>query len=178
MDRIWNDYTVWLLNYCRFGRPGYTKLMDQLINSPFEAVLERDLNRISDGEDLRSCFLMENGLNGTFYNHPVSVLEVLIALAVRVDGEYLGNPNDPRPDVFFWEMICNLGLDKFDDKKYDPRAVFEILDVWISRKFDKNGVGSPFPVGKNIHNIHKNIHDQRKIEIWMQVTAYINIHFM
>lgn len=171
MDKIWHDYKLWLLHFCRFRRPNYNNLIDQLINSPFEVVLDRDLNRISDGEDLRGKFLMENGLNGTFYNHPVSVLEVLIALAARVDGEYLGNPNDPRPDILFWEMICNLGLDKFDDKKYDSEAVFEILDVWIGRKFDKNGVGSPFPVGKNIH-------DQRKIEMWMQMTAYINIHFV
>ena len=167
MDKIWHDYKIWLLHYCRFRRPNYNNLIDQLMNTPFAAILERDNNRISDGEDLRGCFLMKNGINGNFYGHPVSVLEVLIALAARVDGEYLGNPNDPRPDIFFWEMICNLNLDRFTDKMYDKWAVGEILDVWIGRKFDKNGFGSPFPLPKTYT-------DQRKIEMWMQVTGYIN----
>ena len=171
MDKIWIDYNDWLLKFCNFKQSGYRKLINQLSESPFEAILDRDLNRLYDGENLRRHFLSENGIHGDFCSHPVSILEVLIALAVRIDDEYTGNPNNPRPDLVFWEMICNLGLDKYDDKHYNYDEVYNILGIWIERKFDKNGVGSPFPV-------YKTYTDQRKIELWLQMTSYINIHFV
>lgn len=171
MKNLWVNYRDWLIKYCGFKLRGYDLLIDQLHNSPFEVVLDRDINRLKDGESLRQHFLIENGINGDFYEHNVGVLEVLIALAVRIDCDFIGNPNKPHPEIMFWEMICNLGLDKFDDKHYNSDAVYNILGVWIGRKFDKNGFGSVFPLPKTYT-------DQRKIELWRQMTAYVNIHFV
>lgn len=170
---MWLNYRNWLLNICNFSISGYDKLMEQLHESPFEAVLERDNNRIKDGLDLRQRFLIENGINGNFYEHPVSVLEVLIALAIRIDSEFLGNPNDPRPDFIFWDMIRNLGLDKFDNKHYNSDEIYRILGIWINRTYDFYGNGSIFPLNKK-----SGCSDQRKNEIWTQMTAYINTNFM
>ena len=174
MNKIWSDYKIWLIKMCRINRIGYNHLIDQLHNSPFEAVLERDNNRINDGLDLRHRFLIENGINGDFFDHPAGILEVLIALAVRIDSEFLGNPMDPHPDIMFWEMICNLGLDKFDDKHYNSDEIYRILGIWINREYDFYGNGGVFPIPKT----HKNVQNQREIELWMQMTAYINVNFM
>lgn len=171
MRNLWLDYRDWLINLCHFRRKGYDQLMTQLHFSPFEIVLKRDHNRLQDGLSFRQQFLNENGINGDFSDHPGGILEVLVALAVRIDGEFIGNPSDPAPDYIFWEMICNLGLDKFDDKHYNSDYVYEILGKFVRREYDFNGRGGLFPL-KNVQN------DQRKVEIYYQMLAYLSENYV
>ena len=171
MKYLWLDYRDWLINLCNFRKKGYDKLLTQLHFSPFEVVLERDINRVQDGLSFRQQFLSENGINGDFYDQPCSILEVLVALAVRIDGEYIGNPADPHPDQIFWEMICNLGLNKFDNKHYNSDFIYEILGKFVGRAYNFDGNGGIFPL-KNVQN------DQRKVEIWSQMMAYLNENYV
>lgn len=175
MDELWDDYLQYLIwrgglqKMTKFGR-----LFEILHHINFEYILERDENREGDGVELRDdysipyCFDVE--LEEAFYDQKCSVLEMLIALSIRVDNEIIGDPSKEHPEKFFMEMIENLGLDIFKGNQYRDADVIKIVRKWIDRKFNKNGIGSPFP-------LRYDCRDQRKLEIWDQMNAYISENY-
>lgn len=152
----------------------YGRLFEILHNIDFEYILERDENRESDGIDLRDdfyipdCFDFE--LEMAFYGRKCSVFEMLLALSIRVDDEIIGDPAEEHPEKFFIEMIENLGLGIFRGDRYRDEYVIEIVQKWMDRKFNKKGGGSPFPMKHDRR-------DQRKLEIWDQMNAYISENY-
>lgn len=176
MEELWDDYLLYLLWRCNLQEnKKYNRLFHILHEIPFVYVLERDGNRSDDGIELRDDYdILEEYKNyfEEFMNRDCSVLEMLIALAIRVDDDIIGDPAEEHPEKFFLEMIENLGLDVFWGNAYmfDDQKVEKILDKWMYRRFNKNGRGSPFPV-KNDKR------DQRELEIWDQVNSYINENY-
>lgn len=160
------NYFEWLLDRVGFRRKGYTQLMLCLFNIPFEAVIERDNNRMDDAMSLRS----EYGQFSYFMEGIPNVLEVLIALAIRIEDEYIGDPSDLDPEPIFWEMCCNLGLERYTDRFFNSDRVYEIIVDWLDRDFDPNGEGSIFPI-KNPSQ------DQRDVEIWSQMQEYLSENY-
>lgn len=172
MNELWDDYLeylIWRGNLERFTK--FSRLFEILHNIEFRYVMERDENREADGMNLRDDYTIPDDYSieqvGTFMDRRVSVLEVLIALAIRVDDDYIGDPNEEHPEVFFMEMLENLGLSAFKWKQYNENNVRKIVNVWLDREFARNGVGSPFP-------LYNSRRDQRTLEIWDQMKAYIN----
>lgn len=176
MDELWGDYFQYLLWRCglekktRFGR-----LFKILHHMDFTWVLERDENRDGDGYELRDDYEIsgdfEDWIVDDFYSRRTSVFEVLIAIAIRIDNEFIGDPAEEHPEDFFLEMIKNLGLDRFVGNRYQESDVIKIVDRWLQRRFHKDGQGSPFPV-KYDHR------DQRKLEIWDQMNSYISENYV
>lgn len=156
-----NEYREWLLKTCQFGNPNFTKLMNYLLLYPFTVIIPFDQNRVLDAKALRDGY----GL----YNGPISVLEVLIALAIRMDREFVGYPGSPNPQIMFWEFLSNLGLTRFDDTHYystEQIKVSTIVKRFVNRLYDQNGVGGIFP-------LHRTDRDQRQLELWSQMNEYI-----
>lgn len=172
MGPIWKQYEEWLLNEAKFRKRGYKKLIDQLHTTPFKTCIKMDKNRAGDGLYLRRRFCEETGMNehALDYYDGCHILEMLIALAIRIDDEYIGNPANPSPDGFFWKMIVNLGLESYTDRRYDEDEVFDILIKWMTRIFKKNGKGSIFPIKKPVE-------DQRKLQIWDQAMEYLSENY-
>lgn len=175
MEELWDDYFQYLIWRCGLQRmTKLTNVFAILHNIPFTYVLERDDNREEDGIDLREDYTPPNGYDMKiimdFYAKRCSVFEMLIGLAIRVDDEFIGDPAEEHPEDFFIEMLENLGLTKFVGKRYREKDVINIVQRWLDRRFDKDGRGSPFPV----HHDHR---DQRKIEIWDQMNAYISENY-
>lgn len=174
-EELWQDYLQYLIWVCHLERfQNYTRLFEMLNNLEFYWSIDRDDNRAGDGMELREDYNIphditfgERDLRIYFMEHPCSVLEMLIGLAIRVDEEYLGDPSDPHPEYFFWEMIKNLGLNEYTDRKFDVGSVKRRVSMWLDRRFTKNGLGSPFPV-------YNDDRDQRDLEIWDQMNSYIN----
>lgn len=166
--QLWDEYGIWLLNHVRFHKKGYSHLMRQLHNTPFIFVLARDENRADDGIVLREEFYREKDIEAGVYDHrdDCSVLEMLVALAIRITDEYIGDPSETHPETIFWEMVYNLGLDVFNDRYFDADEVSHILDRWMTRDFLYDGTDSIFPVNRPRR-------DQRKIEIWSQMNEYL-----
>lgn len=173
---IRSQYFEWLCGLVRADEPdhSYFILMDKLHQKEFFSAIPRDENRASYGADLRSEFAdgdraVEMSLIG-----PVSVLEVLVALAASM-ADILWSPEeeDKTPECF-WEMISNLGLDQLDDDNYFEAGgrylVPETLDRLLYRSYKRNGSGGLFPVRKNRR-------DQRKIELWVQMQEYIEENY-
>lgn len=173
VHNLWDEYFNWLMKNLNLKKKGYSELLFLLFETPFRVVLERDNNRLDDGKYLRNHFFLDIGVDGDFMDHPVSVLEVLIALCNRIDAEYLGNPNNPRPDIIFWEILCNLGLDSVcftDSRIKNPsnlRNFYRIIDNFMDRNYDFNGKGSLFPL-KSVS------FDASEMEIWDQMQAYLS----
>lgn len=165
-DKQWDEYGVWLLHRVGFHKKNYILLMEELHKCPFEFFIEHDDNRAGDGISLRDEYGAELGFSGVSFSQNCSVLEMLVALAIRIEDEYTGNPEDEHPEKIFWEMICNLKLDQFTDRAFQEEDVYLILKKWITRDFNKNGYGSIFPLK------HTN-RDQTKVEIWSQMNEYL-----
>ena len=167
--QLWDEYGIWLVNHVRLRKMGYSQLMKRLHDTPFIYILERDGNRADDGINLREEFYREKDMDVGVYDHrdDCSVLEMLVALAIRITDEYIGDPDENHPEWIFWEMIRNLGLNDFDDWQYDSKRVDMILNHWMYRDFSYDGRGSIFPVKDPRRN-------QRSIEIWSQMNEYLS----
>lgn len=182
MVSLWDEYRAWLLRRVGYyhlvgGHNGvlpadarYSMLLHTLHNTKFSVVVERDINRIKDGMSLRDEFLDDVGVADGDFVKPCGILEMLVALAIRVNEEYIGNPDDPHPEYIFWEFLCNLGLDKYDDKHFDEGKIIEICDTFIFREYDFNGKGGILPLKRPKV-------DQRDAEIWSQMMAYLSENY-
>lgn len=144
----------------------YHLLLEQLINIPYRWSIPNDDNRASDGLDLRLSFSSEEGVDHRYISWDVSVLEVLIALCERMSFD-----TDEGVDVWFWTLMENLDLRRFNDEVYEdyidtPSSVQERVDTFLDRAYLPNGMGGLFP-------LEDPEEDQREIEIWYQMSAYL-----
>lgn len=170
-EKYWNRYMCWLLKRVGFLDENYDLLMEVLHNTTFIFTIERDKNRAEDGIRLREIYLDTHNLGPDFeFYKDVSVLEVLVALACRMENEYVGDPGDPHPERIFWQFLVNLGFEGFTNRKIRVNNVQNVLNNWMMRLLDFHGNGGIFPVKRPMQ-------DQRKIEIWSQMQEYIDENY-
>ena len=185
MALLWDIYFDWLLKEVHFedGFDGgkvptgshlypanYYILMRKLHETDFKCIIDRDENRVKDGLALREDFFDDLEITATAFIRECSILEMLVGLAIRIDEEYSGDPMNPHPEIFFWDMIHNLGLDKMDNEHFNEVKCEKIINIWVNREFDSDGYGSPWPL-KNV------TFDSREAEIWRQVMAYLSENY-
>ena len=139
---------------------------------PFKYTIHTDYNREFDAKKLRTEYYGED-LPDYILKSPASVLEVLVGLSIRMCEEVLGD--DTSWDLFCL-MLLNLGIYNKDVVGSTPcrgwchdEDIPGIVDKWLNREFDFNGVGSPFPLKRNDEGL-----DQRKIDIWQQLSLYLD----
>lgn len=167
MPRKETLYEKWLLRKVGFRKKGYENLMHRLYEIPFQwdqKNTPKDEDRALDGLQLRGEFF--DG-SDEIPRRDCTVLEMLVAFAIRIDDEWIGDPADPHPEDIFWEMVSNLDLWKMDNFRYDQDSVDAKVSKWVKKYFDKDGNGSIFPV-KNANR------DHRTVSIWSQMLEYIN----
>jgi len=165
-----NRYFQFLSNIV--GRNGYDLLLRHLHRIEFYSLVPNDDNRGEDGKKLRDIFFEEVGYmaSSSLPEGPCTVLEMLIGLSYRVENELAGNPRGILAREAFWIFIDNLDLAWCDDVGYLNRLAAEIIDdvigVLLDRKYMRNGTGGIFPLLKTRK-------DQRKVEIWYQMSEYL-----
>lgn len=176
-------YFDWLKNLVGADQQlrSYDILLLTLHHKAFVSYVDRDENRAFDGIELRDEFLEESRIGhmdwgGMDLDIPCSVLEMMIALARRMDFE----TSDPYEDetigpydrtaFWFWEMVENLGLTEVDDDTYSEnwaRAYVDtVVETLVERRYSYSGDGGLFP-------LEYAEEDQRDIEIWYQMSAYL-----
>lgn len=143
-------------------------LLRLLFEKEFIWFIPNDDNRAEDGIELRYEFLRE--LNCGAPNHWLgmgcSMLELLIGLSRRLAFEA-----DRTPRLWFWELIDNLGFRDYNDAtRFPSEVVNEVLDRVIWRTYHYDGRGGLFP-------LHNPRGDQRDIELWYQLSAYVVENF-
>lgn len=148
----------------------YTFLLDKLQHTEFYWTNDRDKNRAHDGVSLRHDYIYETGHGLIPSSESCTILELLIALAIRCDKDILGDPNDVYLASWFWDMIKNLGLFEMNDWNYDGVFVDYILQRWMNREYSYDGKGGLFPLKRPMQ-------DQRGLEIWLQMHSYLNENY-
>lgn len=151
----------------------YRKLLRFLNCVDFSYTIPMDGNREGDGIDLRYRFGYENSYENSeiatyLDNRPCSVLEMMIALAIRSEEHIMDDPDiGNRTGQWFWNMIVNLGLGSMTDAKFDEDYANEIIKRFLDRRYARNGEGGLFTVE------HCN-RDLRTVEIWYQMCWYLD----
>ena len=167
----WAEYQEWLLDRVMTPeRMDYRLVLNTLFNETFYWD-ERfnDENRSVDGIDLRIDFA-DDTYTLDNPDKPCSVLEMMIALACRIEYGIMGEPGDDHPERWFWEMFDNIGLNKFTDDAFNKNDVLELIHGWMDRRYDRNGRPGFFPL-KHAEE------DQKKVEIWTQMGTYLNENY-
>ena len=177
-EKIKNRYFEWLCNMVCENR--YSKhisfelLLAHLHNTMFRFSIPKDQNRAEDGMELRYRFSLYYDENYDpdyivdVLDGPCSVLEMMVALAVRCEEDMMDDPDiGSRTGQWFWGMISNLGLGAVTDDRYDRQYVDEALDIFLDREYEPDGRGGLFTVRRCEY-------DLRKVEIWTQLNWYIN----
>lgn len=154
-------------------RLSYRKLLRELHRIEFTYSIPMDGNRAEDGVDLRYRFGYENGYSSSMIsvyldNRMCSVLEMMIALAIRCEEHIMDDPDiGNRTGQWFWNMIVNLGLGSMNDSKFDRDYVEDIVQRFLDRKYSRNGDGGLFTVNHSRY-------DLRSVEIWYQMCWYLD----
>lgn len=176
-EQIESKYFEWMCDIVcdkRFPRGvSYFKLLSNLHNTIFtwSKRIRRDENRAKDGINLRRRFAISQGdeyLDACFGDAPCSVLEMMVALAIRCEESIMDNTEiGDRTTQWFWGMISNLGLGEFNDNNYDEECVENIIQTFLKRKYDFDGKGGLF-------RVRGSKEDLRKVEIWYQLCWYLD----
>lgn len=174
-DEINEEYFNWMLHFILDPEAPvrYSKLLSFLYSKPFSWMIPMDDNRSEDGEDLRWRFRAEMDYPADYISkylddRPCSVLEMMIALAVRCEVHLMADPDyGDRTGVWFWTMIENLGFEPMTDDNFDEDKANDILRRFMLRKYDRSGKGGLF-VTKDPSV------DMRELEIWKQMNLYVN----
>lgn len=158
------QYFDWLLR--RVGAEKHISLCLQLYETDFNWFVPNDDNRAEDGKMLRREFLDEfnHDDHWIWSDRKCSMLELILGISLRLsyDTEY-------NADIWFWEILQNLNLTQYKDEYYDrsvDRHVSRVLEKVNDRTYTRKGFGGLFPLNKTNE-------DQRKVEIWYQMSAYL-----
>lgn len=171
-DSVIKDYILWLGEKVKLDEKeecgGYNFLIKALYRKEFYWTNDMDENRSDEGKALRDIFAEDCGLDDVpdEINGACTVLEMMIGLAKRWNGEVSLTEEEDRSDEYFWQMIHNLGLEGCTDDKFDPEIVREKLDILLDRDYPDNGEGSLFPLERSKES-------QKNIEIWYQLQNYL-----
>lgn len=159
-DRRAHKYLVWLEQQITPDRDRmYSDLFGLMQAKEFVWLIPNDDNRIADGLDVRAEFVRRSDtlIQGC------SVLEVVIGLSRHMAFIAGGDPGR-----WAWQLVCNLDLRRMSGHIGDRRADYidDILEQLIWRTYERDGSGGLFPLAWPIG-------DQRKVELWYQMCAYI-----
>lgn len=182
------EYLDWLceLVHGKDPRESYSRMLGVLFTHSYSYdpwLFELEKDRTSDGLELRRKFVEDiciprgenpdaalTMLGGTW---SCSVLEMLVALAVRIDRDVLGEGDRCDPTRWFWDMIRNLDVAIPDSyfRDEDVVVIDKAVDRWLARAYEPDGTGGIFPIPGSPN-------DQRKELTWYQMHEYLIKNFM
>lgn len=163
-------------------RKSYHNLIRQLWEIDFVPSVGNDVDRASEGLELRSRYndiLARKAGEGEFYTPDVKaifgecrVLEMLVALAMRMYDFMQDMDIYNSVSRWFWEIMDCVGFDILDDSEWrinahkNERFVYDICDEIM------HGYGPQ--IGRRGGWFYRNNWDS--IEIWYQMNAYLNAY--
>ena len=171
-NRVKDDYFNWLHDYVCEGRVyeyiSYDKILRLLHDIEFTYSIGKDSNRARDGIDLRYKYAMSIDDESVLeiLDKPCSVLEMMIALAIRCESIMDDTRYGDRTAQWFWGMMDSLGIGHMVDEKFDDELASDIIFRFLDRDYESNGRGGLF----YIYNCRD---DLRDVEIWTQLCWYL-----
>lgn len=152
----------------------YKKLLSCLHMITFRCEMRSDENRAEDGVDLRWRFAVDTGRENQndwirdCLEGPCSVLEMMVALAIRIEETIMDNPAlGDRTGQWFWGMITTMGLGAMNDNNFDKKSAGNIVNTFLDRQYKSDGDGGLFRIrGVDV--------DLTKVDIWTQLCWYLD----
>lgn len=174
MNELNELYFEWMYGLViRDQKESYKKLLEVLHETEFYYRMSMDGNRYEDGIDLRyrfgyECNLKDFDIVTKLDYRPCSVLEMMVALAIRCEEHIMDDPDiGDRTGQWFMAMIKSLGLSDMTDENFDENYISDVLDRFLEGRYERNGKGGLF-------TIQSKKHDMRKSEIWYQLMWYLD----
>ena len=169
IDLVLNDYFEWMIDIV--GGHRYIELLKELHSIEYTFENLNDENRAHDGEDLRWRYVCDGGNRRILkWCQPCTVLEMLVALAIKME-DIMDNPNyGDRVDIWFWEMMTNMELDTLTDSHFDEECisyVHERIDIMLNRWYAPDGTGG-------LYHLPDCKKDLRDVEVWFQMCWYLD----
>lgn len=164
VDSLEYKYLEWMIKQIRPDNDrSYHDLFARIHDKEFVWLIPNDDNRIADGFDIRHEYF-RRFKRPHMLSQGCSVLEVILGLSRRLSFAVDGKAKD-----WAWVLVKNLELHKMAGHIGGRRAerIDEVLEALIWRTYAPDGVGGFFPLAWPEQ-------DQRKVEIWYQMCAYID----
>ena len=141
MARCHDPYYEWLIGYVYDGRytTSHSMLLQKLHDEIFRYTMAEDENIESFGRDMRFRYSFEEGEpcpDDSELEIVSSVLEAMVALAIKCEDLKYEYEYGDRTAYWFWSMINSLGLMRYDDSHYDEYEVTIILYNFFERNYD------------------------------------------
>lgn len=170
MTELEQEYFEYLVNLINPDHAPYLKLLEQLYSTDYIIVKDDDNNRAEDGKNLRLDWLYEHNRkedNDIWFAQfkACSVLEMMVALAIRMDENIMWNGFN-RTSIWFSDMILSMGLEQYTDYNYDPESISTIVNAMMYYNIESNGQGGLFISPYNDT-------DMRDYSLWYQMQIYI-----
>lgn len=164
------DYLTYLMASVE-ASTDMTLLCSTLLDIPFtwDPKFMTDENRADDALSLRHDYEVKSG-RSSYIEGGARVLEVLVALAIRIDDDITGEPGTYNPGPWFDKMLEDLGLSHMTDRYFIKREAIDKVGRWMNREYSCTGEGSLFPLS----HFH---YDQRGLTIWDQMSAWISENY-
>jgi hypothetical protein len=155
-------YRHWLRGLVKKLAPTYhnPEIFNIAWDTRYVPTVPNDQNRAQDGIDLRARYMLETS-NGLPALGECTMLEFLIGLSIRLnDTDY--DPTMPdRVGPWFWALLENMDLIEVGD-----HWIYQGFDRLNTREYSYDGYGGLFP-------LRHPKEDQRLIEVWYQMQAYL-----
>ena len=184
LSELYLEWLLRLINADNYKGKSYIKLCSLLNKIPFKPIIELDKNREYDVQSLlretytqsqSEWYRLENDEIISFPKMPVSFLELIISLAMRIDLDFMREINGiDNTRIYFWILVRNLGILEYDDEHWGEDAIISIvnrLNIVQDRKYDFDGKGGLFP----LENAEV---DQRNVQIWNQLCQFVSQKFL
>lgn len=163
-------YFRWLTKLIESPRySDYSELLQFLFQEEFrwDFSIPTDSARADDGIDLRLEYFNDSYDPDIDVDENCNVLEMLIAMSIRIERDITGEPGFDHPERWFWQFIDNLELTDETDDYFDENRVINVVGNWMARNIKPDGYGGIFPLK------YPPV-DQRTAPIWDQMSAYVN----
>lgn len=172
-EKVRKEYFEWMYDLVCDGRFAdsitYRRLFELLHNTEFVYFIPHDENRAEDGISLRYHYCVSHECEDLewYLDGPCSILEMMIALAIREEHIMSDPDKGDRTAQWFWSMVSSLGLSGMTDYNFDEEFVNDSVAKFLNREYSPDGKGGLF-------TIRKWKRDARTAEIWHQLLAYLN----
>lgn len=188
---IVHSYYTWLYDTMCGGRDmifSYHELFHALHECPYIPYIDMDENRALDGCNLRYSFAIDYCKYKTesdsyisimnscqhsiedimiLLDKPCSMLEMLVALSIKIEEDMSDPEYGNRTQEWFWSMIGTLGLNDMQDGKFDRERFNKITNDFINHNYQPNGKGGLFYIPNSKY-------DLRNLDIWRQMSLYLS----
>lgn len=171
-EKIWEEYRSSMCAQLGNMATRMSKMLKLLHSIPFRYMIKMDRNRVANAVYYRNQWMSDHSVvldvpDNFIMDGSCSILELLFTFALKIDREYTSEDFIDHPEIFFWEFIENLNLNRQLNSNFDEKYVRGVIDTFITRSYEADGRHG------NIFIINDPDYDLRELQLWDQMQIYL-----